>query len=339
MITRETPLSRREFMRSAATVGGLAFWNPWDVLTATADWVWEAAKTGAGWVWDGTNTGLGWVWNGSRWVAGGVASATAEVWDLIDPEDETVHIRDDVLPYEYVLAGSGSAAFAGAVLNDFRRNLSWDNLPNELKRKYRLAGDEWKNVAQAQMLYEQVPQAVRERGQRAVWNFHKGKDWSHIVPKSMGGDVTQGVWWDSGKNRSLGGTPMSSVQIADAKGVLAHSNVIASLQNTLTASVKGGMAGAALMMIEPLLEDGLAYAEGEISQDQLYERLASRAVRVGGPAFILSGAITGIALLFPAVLTVVAPVSQVLFWMGLGALGFDLKDEAKDLWDFAVTKI
>lgn len=339
MITRETPLSRRAFMGSAATVGGLAFWNPWDTLTATADWVWEAAKTGTGWVWDGTKTGLGWVWNGSKWVVGGVASATAEVWDLIDPEDETVHVREDVIPYEYVLAGSGSAAVAGAVLNNFRHNLSWDNLPQDLKRKYLLAGGEWKGVPQAQLLYEQVPKAVRMGGPHAIWNFHKGKDWSHIVPKSMGGDVTQGVWWDSGKNRALGGNPMSSVQITDAYRVLTHTNVIASLRNTLTASVKGGMTGAAIAMIALSLEDGLAYAAEEISQDQLYERVASRAVRVGGPAFILSGAITGIALLFPAVLTVVAPVSQVLFWMGLGALGFDLKDEAKDLWDFAVTKI
>ncbi len=335
MVARKTPLGRRAFMRSAATVGGLAFWNPWDVLTATADWVWGAAKTGAGWVWDGTNTGLGWVWNGSRWVAGGVASATAEVWDLIDSDDETVHVRDDM--YGYVLAGTGSAAFAGSVLDDFRRNQSWDNLPVELKRKYHLAGAEWKGVAQARMLYEQVPQAVRAGGPSDVWKFHEGKDWSHIVPRSMGGDVTQGVWWDSGENRSLGGSPMRPAQIADAERVLAHANVMASLRNTLTASVKGGMASAALMMIEPLLEDGLAYAEGDLSQDQLYERVASQAVRAGGSAFVLGGAITGVALLFPVVLTVVAPVSQVLFWMGLGALGFDLKDEAKDLWDFAVS--
>lgn len=62
-------------------------------------------------------------------------------------------------------------------------------------------------------------------------------------------------------------------------------------------------------------------------------------MRAGGSAFVLGGAITGVALLFPVVLTVIAPVSKVLFWMGLGALGFDLKDEAKDLWDFAVSRI
>ena len=276
---------------------------------------------------------------GVEWVAEGVTSATADVWNLIDPEDEKVYVREDLIPFAYVAAGTGSAAVAGAVLNSFRHNLSWDNLPEVLKTKYRLAGGEWKSVAQAQQLYAQVPPAVRMEGPRALWEFHAGKDWSHIVPKSMGGDVTQGVWWDSGKNRALGGNPMSPEQIADAYQVLTHKNVTAFLQNTLKASVKGGMAGAAITVVSDSLNDGVAYANGNINREQFLGQVGIQAIQIGGAAFVLSGAITAVALLFPMVIPVVAPLSQVLYWIGLGTLGYELKDEAKDLWDFAVARI
>ena len=69
---------------------------------------------------------------------------------------------------------------AGYFLNTFARNLDFGNLPAVLVEKYQMAGNELKNLAQAQVVWESIPVQVRVGGPEALWKFHQGKNWSHI---------------------------------------------------------------------------------------------------------------------------------------------------------------
>ncbi len=336
MALKTTELSRRDFLKGTTVAGSLAVWNPWETLTEAADWLWDRTKEGADWVWEGTKTGADWVWDGSKWVANGLASATAQVWDRVDPQEKIVYVHEDLYPF--VVGGTGSAAVTGWMLNTFRAGLPWEELPGDLQQKYRLAGGEWKNVPQARQLYQRVPYAVRLGGPSAIWQFHKLQDWSHIVPKSMGGNVTEGIWWDRSKNRALGAQPMSQAQIMDAHRLIFHDNVIASMRHTLNASVKGGLTGVALSVILSSLTHGLAYAQGDITLKELYTLVGTQALLTGGVAFALSGAVTFPALLFPALIPIMAPLTGILFLVGLGTLGFEMHGLAQDWWQFLTTE-
>ena len=132
---------------------------------------------------------------------------------------------------------------AGSYLNAFAHNLDFNNLPPKLQLKYRLAGAEWKSFPAAKGLWETIPAPVRAGGPEALWKFHKGKDWSHIIPKSWGGPTTaeNGIWWSSEKNKILGDKPMSPADIADAKAVLRQEAIRATIVQTLSGMIKGAM--------------------------------------------------------------------------------------------------
>ena len=87
---------------------------------------------------------------------------------------------------EFLGTGIGALWVAGSYLNVFAHNLNFSNLPPELILKYRLAGAEWKSFPAAKGLGETIPAPIRAGGPEALWKFHKGKDWSHIIPKSWG---------------------------------------------------------------------------------------------------------------------------------------------------------
>ena len=118
-------------------------------------------------------------------------------------------------------------------------------MPTSLKVKYHYAGAEYKSLPAARGLWESVPAPVRAAGPEAVWKFHKGKDWSHIVPRSVGGPATadNGIWWSSIKNKRLGPNAMSAADLADARAVLRSEGIRSTIRLTLNGMVKGALIG------------------------------------------------------------------------------------------------
>ena len=68
----------------------------------------------------------------------------------------------------------------------FPQHLSFEQLSGELKRTFRTAGGTWRDVEDAMKLYEKVPPAYRTSIDK-VSAWMKGRDGSHITPKSAGG--------------------------------------------------------------------------------------------------------------------------------------------------------
>ena len=253
--------------------------------------------------------------------ASGVQASDA----LNDPEVQT-----------WLATTFGPLFVAGQYLNAFKHNLDSENLPAVLKRKYQLAGAEWKSWPAAQAIYETMPAQVRAGGPDALWEFHKSRDWSHIVPRAIGGSTTaeNGIWWTAGKNRSLGLNPMSAADIADARSLLTHAAINATLGQTVQASVKGGMAGIIIGATFGCIELGLERAEGRISREQFVLGVVERSVIAGAGGAFITGLLVALALMFPAVIPIMLPVVFVLQVVSLAFLSVHALPLLDRWWEF-----
>ena len=245
-------------------------------------------------------------------------------------------IQDDPDVFKWIAAGFGPLFVAGHFLDTFGRNLAFENLPAPLKLKYLHAGAEWKTWPQAQALYETIPAQVRGGGPDALWRFHKGRDWSHIVPRTVGGPTTarNGIWWTAGKNRSLGPNPMSAVDIADAGNLLRNAAIRDAIVQTARAMAKGTLAGVIIGGMLFSLEIGLQYAEGDITWQEMIEKILNMTLIAGGASFVITGLIVGLSLMFPFLIPIITPVLFVLQIVALIFLvGIVLPELARGWWD------
>ena len=233
-----------------------------------------------------------------------------------------------------VAAGKGALWVAGRFLNSFRNNLSFENLPAGLKNKYHYAGAEYKSLPAARGLWESVPAPIRAAGPEAVWKFHQGKDWSHIVPRSVGGPATadNGIWWSSIKNKRLGPNAMSAADLADAKAVLRSEGVRSTLKLTLNGMMKGALLGVVAGALLASLECGLEYAEGNIEWDEMVDKVVRVSVFTGLGGMVVTGLVIGISLLFPFVIPIFAPLMFAVQIVSLLFLGRHLCKLAHGWW-------
>ncbi|MDE0181206.1 MAG: hypothetical protein OXL39_07660 [Caldilineaceae bacterium] len=235
----------------------------------------------------------------------------------------------------HVTAGRGSLWVAGRFLNSFRQNMVFENLPSSLQTKYHYAGAEYKNLPAARGLWESVPRPVRAAGPEAVWKFHKGKDWSHIVPRSVGGPATadNGVWWSSIKNKRLGASEMSAADLADATAALRSEAIRSSIKLTLSGMVKGALIGVVAGALLACLECGLKYAQGKIDWPQMVDKIVMQSIVAGIGGMIITGVIIGVSLLFPFIIPILAPLMFALQIVSLLFLGRHLFTLAQGWWE------
>ena len=245
-------------------------------------------------------------------------------------------IQDDPEVWNWIATGFGPLFVAGSFLDTFRRNLAFEYLPASLRLKYFQAGAEWKTWPQARALYETIPAQVRAGGPDALWRFHKGRDWSHIVPRTVGGPTTakNGIWWTAGKNRSLGPNPMSDADIADAGKLLRNAAIRDAIVQTARAMARGTLAGVIIGGMLFSLEIGLQYAQGDITWQEMIEKILNRTLIAGGASFVITGLIVGLSLMFPFLIPIITPV---LFALQIVALiflvGIVLPELARGWWD------
>ena len=226
---------------------------------------------------------------------------------------------------EFLSPSVGTTWVAGHFLNVFAHNLTFKNLPEVLREKYQMAGNEEKNLLQAQEVWETIPAQIRAGGPEALWKFHQGKNWSHIIPKSKGGPSTadNAIWWSSAKNHSLGAEPMSLADIADARAVIRSDAMRAAVTQTASGMVRGATVAAVVGGTLACLEYGLDYVEGKVSGRELVQKVLQMGVLAGGGAFVTTGIIVGISLLFPFLIPFLIPIlTPVLYVLQAASLAF-----------------
>lgn len=235
---------------------------------------------------------------------------------------------------ELLSSSTGAIWVAGLFLNSFSRNLNFRNVPAILKLKYQLAGNEYKSLTQAQAVWKSIPAQVRAGGPEALWKFHQGKEWSHIIPRSQGGSSTadNAIWWGSRKNRSLGPNPMSLADIADAKAVIRSDAIRAAVTQTASGMVKGALVAVVVGGTMACLECGLEYAEGKITRREMVQKIVRTGVTEGGGAFVTTGIVVGISMLFPFLIPILTPALIVLQAVSLALMGAKGVRLAKGWW-------
>ena len=235
---------------------------------------------------------------------------------------------------EFLSSGVGAMWVASYFLNAFARNLTFINLPAEQIEKYQRAGSEERNLLQAKEVWETIPAQIRAGGPEALWKFHQGKSWSHIIPKSKGGPsmADNGIWWSYAKNHLLGPEPMSLADIADARAVIRSNAMRAAVTQTASGMVRGATVAAVVGGTLACLEYGLDHVEGKLSRRELVQKVLQTGVIAGGGAFVTTGIIVGISLVFPFLIPILAPVLFVLQAASLAIMGAKGVKLAKGWW-------
>ena len=235
---------------------------------------------------------------------------------------------------EFLSPSVGTTWVARQFLYAFAQNLTFNNLPEVLKVKYQMAGSEEKNLLQAQQVWETIPAQIRAGGPKALWKFHQGKDWSHVFPKSKGGPSTadNAIWWSSAKNHFLGPEPMSLADIAHARAVIRSDALRAAVTQSASGMVRGATVAAVVGGTLACLEYGLDHVEGKLSRRELVHKVLQTGVIAGGGAFVTTGLIVGLALLFPFLIPILAPVLFVLQAASLAFMGAKGVKLAKGWW-------
>lgn len=235
---------------------------------------------------------------------------------------------------QWIASGVGSLWVAGHVVNSFAHHLNYGNLPQDLKNYFRCAGAECRGFPKGKGIWETIPEQVRMGGEKEIRKFLNNKDWSHIVPKSQGGSSTadNGIFERTELNRSRGDRIMRPDEIEAARKVIRSDMIRSVLRQTSTAMAKGALAGIIMGGLLLCLECGLQYAAGEISGREMVEKVVRAAALAGLSAFIVTGLIVGLNLLFPPLLPMLAPVLFVLQVVSLVFLAPHAVKIAKGWW-------
>lgn len=243
-------------------------------------------------------------------------------------------ILSDPAVQDWVTSGLGGLWVAGQFLNSFARNLVFENLPQALQQKYRLAGGDYKSLPAAREIWKTIPVSIRAGGPEALWKFHKDKDWSHIVPRSWGGPTTakNGIWWCSPCNRKLGARPMDPADVELARSLIHSEGMSSTISQTIKGIVRGGTAGVVAGGLLAILESGLEYAEGKITWKEMVTTTVKLSIVAGLVGFTIAGIIVGLSLAFPFLIPIFAPLLIVLQAVGLVFLGPHVVGLAQRWW-------
>ena len=236
---------------------------------------------------------------------------------------------------QWIASGVGSIWVAGRVVNSFAHNLDYDNLPDNLRNYFRCAGSECRGMTKGKGIWETIPEQIRKGGKSEIDRFLKGKDWSHIIPKSEGGssDPDNGIFEHTEENRRRGGREMTPDEIDAARKVIKSDMIRSVLRQTTSAMVKGALAAVIMGGLLLCLECGLQYAEGKISWNKMVEKIVRASALAGLSAFIFTGLIVGLGILFPPLIPIMASVLFVLQIVSLVFLAYHAVKIAEGWWE------
>ena len=236
---------------------------------------------------------------------------------------------------QWIASGVGSLWVAGHVVNSFAYNLNYDNLPDNLKNYFRCAGSECRGMTKGKGIWETIPEQIRMGGESEIDSFLKGKDWSHIIPKSEGGssDPDNGIFEYTEENRRRGPHRMMPDEIEASRKVIKSDMIRSVLRQTTSAMVKGALAGIIMGGLLLCLECGLSYAEGKITWEQMVRKIVRASALAGLFAFIITGLIVGLGILFPPLIPILALVLFVLQIVSLVFLAYHAVKIAEGWWE------
>lgn len=201
------------------------------------------------------------------------------------------HIRTGIFPF----------GVTGLFADTWVSNLDFRSLPSDLVDYYQRAGNEYRDMAGAEALWQTVPHPIRMAGTDVLREFHEERDWSHIAPRSLGGSdsASNGIFEMESLNRARGAVTMTGEEHA-----------LAQLDNFIEAVKSAGNLTIDMVLLTALgvtvvegaisiMEEGLRYYDGEVSKAELRARVWKRLGKRVAYAAAIAGLVAGLAIAFP----------------------------------------
>lgn len=244
-------------------------------------------------------------------------------------------VLKDPLVRQWIFSGVGPLWVAGRVVDSFADNLNYANLPDYLKSYFRCAGSDCKSMTKGKAIWETIPEEIRMGGEKEIDRFLKGKEWSHIIPKSEGGSSypDNGIFEHTEENRRRGGRVMTPDEIEAARKVIRSDMIRSVLRQTTSTMVKGALAGVIMGGLLLCLECGLQYAEGKVTWEKMVRKIVRASALAGLSAFIITGLIFGLGILFPPLIPIMALVLFLLQIVSLVFLAYYTVEIAAGWWN------
>ena len=235
------------------------------------------------------------------------AAETAEVQE---------RIRTGIFPF----------GVAGLFADTWVNNLDFRFLPSDLVDYYRRAGNEYRDLAGAEAVSQTIPHPIRMAGTDVLRDFHEERDWSHIVPRSLGGSdsASNGIFETASLNRARGAVTMTGEEHAQAQ----LGNVIEAVESARNLTVDVILTAAlGVTVVEgalSIMEEGLRYYDGEISKAELRARVLKRLGKRVAYSVVIAGLVAGLAIAFPLFAKTLSALAIPLLTASLLMLGIRL---------------
>ncbi len=225
-------------------------------------------------------------------------------------------------------------------LSRYASNLDWSKVD---PTKYIYAGTRGvgRSMEAAMTVWESIPAQIRAQGPVAVAKYLADKDWSHIYPYSLGGSdaPSNGIFEDAGTNRARGSAVMTPDELKTAQIVLQSDAFHVTLAQAVNNALRGGVMSAAILGVVAVLQHGLDYQHGLITETELYSLIGTTIAAAGLTGAAVGGLVTAVALSFPVMIPVIATISVPLAVIGFAALGAQLVNVGKGWYEVYLEKM
>jgi hypothetical protein len=233
---------------------------------------------------------------------------------------------------QYARTGALPLWVAGMFINTWRDNMNFGSLPQDLVDYYRRAGGAYRDIPGAEAIWKTIPSNIRMAGPAALRQFHSDRDWSHFIPRSAGGSdsANNGIFENAVINRARGASTMSAEEISLATRVLESVDLRYAVTLAARSVVAGGLAATVVEGVFAVMEHGLKYYDGEINRTELYVQVWERLSAGGLTAIAIVGIVMGLAILFPALLSVLGALAIPLAVVNFILIGYRFYNLARE---------
>ena len=161
------------------------------------------------------------------------------------------------LDFEKLLKDLLSASVAGRFAGGWLQNLDFNMLPQDLIQYYQRAGATYRDLEAAKAIWETIPEPIRMSGVEALREFHASRDWSHIIPRSLGGDdsASGGIFENASLNRSRGDATMTPAELDLARSALNSEALRLAVEQAARVSVASGLVAAVVEGVFAVMEE------------------------------------------------------------------------------------
>ena len=227
------------------------------------------------------------------------------------------------LDFEKLLKDILSASVVGRFAGGWLQNLDFNMLPQDLIQYYQRAGATYRNLEGAEAIWETIPTSIRMSGVDALREFHASRDWSHIIPRSLGGgdSASEGIFENVSLNRARGDATMTQAELDLARSALNSEALRHAVEQAANVAVASGLVAAVVEGVFATMEEGLNCFDGKIPRSEFHTRVLRRMGKSVARAIVISGLIVGLVTVFPALMPVLSLLAFPMAVVSLTLLG------------------